>query len=52
MKPTSDTSPSRAKRPYDAPRLLVYGDMRLLTQTSGGTVGGMDMIDMAFKTGF
>jgi hypothetical protein len=40
------------RRPYQPPRLLVYGDMRVLTQISGATSGGMDMIDMAFKTGF
>jgi hypothetical protein len=53
--PSSDRrEPDRRerKKPYQPPRLLVYGDMRTLTQLSGGTTGGMDMVDMSAKTGF
>jgi hypothetical protein len=44
--------PPKAKKRYEPPRLVVYGDVRALTLLSGGTTGGMDMIDMSAKTGF
>ena len=40
------------KKPYERPRLAVYGGIRDLTLLSGGTTGGMDMVDMSAKTGF
>ena len=30
----SDEAPKAPKRPYDSPRLVTYGDVRTLTQTS------------------
>ena len=30
---------SQGKKPYVSPRLVVYGDLRLLTMSKGGTRG-------------
>lgn len=40
------------RRVYTPPRLEVFGSVAGCTATTGATLGGMDMSDMSFKTGF
>jgi hypothetical protein len=39
QKSTTDRSRTEAKKPYRAPRLTVYGDLRTITKAKGGTKG-------------
>ena len=39
MKPDRETITTNSRRPYSVPRLVVFGDLRQLTQTKGGTTG-------------
>lgn len=36
-KTKADRTPSSGKKPYRAPRLAVYGDLRTITKAKGGT---------------
>ena len=38
-KPSDRPSSSGAKKPYRAPRLIVYGDLREITKAKGGSKG-------------
>lgn len=40
------------KQPYAAPRLTVYGDLRVLTLSDGGTMGMNDNGGGPDKSGF
>lgn len=33
----AERAPAAAKKPYRAPRLTVYGDLRTITKAKGGT---------------
>lgn len=35
----ADRARATKKKPYRAPRLTVYGDLRTITKTKGGTFG-------------
>ena len=43
--------PSTPRKPYRRPRLEKYGNIRDLTQVTGGTMGANDGAPMGNKTG-
>ena len=50
--PTDSDRTDLRKKPYSAPSLRVYGDIREVTKTVGGTVGKNDGGAGPDKTGF